>query len=129
MAIRSVVTEKAPKPVGAYSQAVCAGDLVFVSGQIPIDPKTNDILCGDIRVQADLVITNIENILREEGLKLSDVVKSDIFLSDMSDFQAVNEIYAARFSGEVKPARVVVQAAKLPKDVGVEISCIAHKTK
>ena len=129
MTLKPVITADAPEPIGAYSQGICAGDFVFISGQIPIDPKTNDIICGDIRVQTDLVITSIENILKAEGLVLSDVVKSEIFLKDLDDFQDINEIYASRFSGEIKPARVVIQAAKLPKDVGVEISCIAYRTK
>ncbi len=129
MTLKPVITAGAPEPIGAYSQGICAGDFVFISGQIPIDPKTNDIICGDIRVQTDLVITSIENILKAEGLVLSDVVKSEIFLKDLDDFQDINEIYASRFSGEIKPARVVIQAAKLPKDVGVEISCIAYRTK
>ena len=96
-----------------------------MSGQIPIDPKTGDVQKGDIKAQTSLVIKNTEAILLSGGSGLDKVVKVDVFLSDMNDFLDMNEIYGSAFSGEVRPARCVVQAARLPKDVRIELSCIA----
>jgi len=120
-------TEKAPRALGAYSQAVVAGDYIFVSGQLPIKPATGDISGGNITVQTLQSISNIENILSERGMDLSNVVKTEIFLSSMEDFEEMDSTYASKFTGEVKPARYVVQAARLPKDVLVEIACVAYK--
>ena len=125
--IKSICSASAPAPIGPYSQAVSSGRLVFVSGQIPIDPSTGEVLGGDIRKEAALVIDNIENILSAAGTGLDSVVKVEVFLSDIENFSAVNEVYAARFTGEVKPARSVIQASKLPKGARVEMSCIAIK--
>jgi 2-iminobutanoate/2-iminopropanoate deaminase len=122
-------TEKAPKAIGPYSQAVIAGDFVFVSGQIPIDPKTGKIMESSILGQTRQVIDNIEAILMSVGLNLSDVVKTEVYLKEMKDFQEMNAIYAERFSHSIKPARQAMQVAKLPLDALVEISCIAKKKK
>ena len=100
---------------------------MFVSGQIPIDPKTGEIIKKDIKEQTSLVLGNAESILNSCGLGLDKVVKVEIFLTDMNDFEDMNEVYASVFNGENKPARQVVQAARLPKDVDIELSCIAHK--
>ncbi len=125
--ITKVECNDAPKAIGPYSQAISAGDYVFVSGQVPIDPASGEVLRGDIKKQTLLVIENTEKILRECGLGLERIVKVEIFLKDLGDFEAVNEVYSSRFDSDIKPARQVVQAAKLPKDVGIELSCIAYK--
>ena len=123
--IIKIQCEDAPRAIGPYSQAVSAGNLVFVSGQIPLDVVTGDIFKGDIKEQTAVVIGNIEKILASSALKLDNVVKTDVFLADMSDFPAMNEIYGAKFNGDVLPARCVIQAARLPRDARIEISCIA----
>jgi 2-iminobutanoate/2-iminopropanoate deaminase len=124
--ISQVYSPQAPEPVGPYSQAVLAGDYVFVSGQIPLDHKTSAVASGEISQQTELVMRNTEKILEACGLSLADVVKADVFLKDLADFSAMNEVYARMFPGDVKPARCVVQAAKLPKDVKIELSCTAY---
>ncbi len=123
--IDKIETGNAPVAIGPYSQAVAAGDLIFVSGQIPLDADTGGVVAGGISEQALKVIDNVENILESAGSGLDRVVKVEVFLSDMEDFSRMNEVYSERFSGEVKPARCVVQAARLPKDVRIELSCIA----
>ena len=125
--IKKIETSNAPKPVGAYSQAVSAGDLVFLAGQIPLDINTGKIESSDIKEQTSLVLDNAKNILKASGLGLDRVVKVDIFLTDLEDFGAVNEIYAARFNTAVKPARCVVQVSKLPKGAKIELACVAVK--
>jgi 2-iminobutanoate/2-iminopropanoate deaminase len=115
----------APAAIGPYSQAIQAGDFLFVSGQIPIDPGSGEIIKDGIERQTSLVIENAEKILRSAGLDLEDVVRVDVFLSDIEDFTAMNEVYGSKFTGDAKPARCVVQAARLPKDVRIELSCIA----
>lgn len=120
-------TDHAPKAVGPYSQAVRMGDFLFCSGQISIDPKTQEVFTGDIKVQTEMVLSNIEALLKSQNLKFSNIVKTTIFLTSMSDFAAVNEIYAKRFS-ENPPARSTVQVAGLPKGVNVEIEIIANYT-
>lgn len=117
--------DHAPKAVGPYSQAVRMGDYLFCSGQISIDPKTQEVFTGDIKVQTEMVLNNIEALLKSQNLKFSNIVKTTIFLTSMSDFAAVNEIYAKRFP-ENPPARSTVQVAGLPKGVNVEIEIIAN---
>lgn len=126
MSPRMVNTNKAPKAVGPYSQAVRAGDLLFCSGQIPIDPATGEVkrFDGDAAEQARLVMDNLKAVLAAEGLSFGDVVKTTIFLSNMDHFGKVNEVYASYF-GDSKPARACVEVARLPKDVDVEIEAIA----
>lgn len=123
--ITRIETDKAPAAIGPYSQAVRAGNLIFVSGQIPIDPAVGSIVDGGISEQAHQVFRNISAILREAGTDLSSVVKTTIFLADMNDFQTVNSIYAEYMTDEILPARSAVQAARLPKDVRIEVELIA----
>ena len=117
-------TDNAPAAIGPYSQAVKAGNLIFVSGQIPIDPATGALVENDIRVQTARSLTNISNILQAAGASLENVVKTTVFLRDMNDFVPMNEVYATFFQSDC-PARAAVQAARLPKDVLVEIEAIA----
>jgi len=127
--MKKVITNhEAPAARGPYSQAIAAGDFVFVAGQIPIDPKTGNLVEGDIGVLTMRVLDHIEAILQAAGLELKHIVKTDIFLKDLNDFQAMNAAYAKRFgSGAALPARVTIQAAKLPMDCRIEISCVAYK--
>ncbi len=124
---RVVRTEEAPAPFrGApYSQGIVFGDLVFVSGQVAIDPKTNKVVKGDIEEQTDLAMRNIAAILHEAGSRLQNLVRCGIFLADFDDFDGMNKIYA-RHVGAEPPARATVQVAKLPSGVLVEIDAIAH---
>ena len=119
--------EGATPALGPYSAGVSVGDLIFVSGQIPTDPEGN--LPDGIRAQAEQSILNVKAVLEAGGSDLAHVVKTTVFLRDMEDFAAVNEVYAEYFNGEVKPARSCVQAAKLPKDMPLEIEAIAVKVK
>jgi 2-iminobutanoate/2-iminopropanoate deaminase len=123
--IKKIETEQAPKAVGPYSQAVLAGAFLFVSGQVPIDPAVGTITETTIQGQTKQVLDNIEAILKAAGLTLAAVVKTEVFLKHMSDFQEMNRIYAERFAHFIKPARQTIEAAKLPLDALVEISCIA----
>ena len=120
----AVSTEKAPKAIGPYSQAVRAGQLLFISGQIPIDPATGNLIAGDIAAMTHRVFANIREILAAAGASLDQVVRTTVFLADMNDFAAMNEVYATYFS-QPAPARSTVQAARLPKDARVEIDVIA----
>lgn len=123
--IKKIETENAPKAIGPYSQAVVSGKTIYVSGQLPIDPKTGKFPEGDIRVLTRQVLSNLENILHTAGTSLEHVVRADIFLKDLNDFAAVNEEYGKKFHYPVKPARQTIQVARLPLDAPVEISCIA----
>ena len=119
-----VQTENAPAAIGPYSQAVKAGNFVFVSGQIPLDPQTGTLVIGGIEAETHRVIKNIEAILEEANATLHHVVKTTIFLKSMDDFARVNAVYASYFTGDY-PARETVEVSRLPKDVNVEISVIA----
>lgn len=119
-----ISTENAPGAIGPYSQAVKTGNLVFVSGQIPIDPKTGEFVSAEISEQTEQVLKNLSAVLEAAGSSLNDVVKTTVFLADMSDFAAMNAVYGKYFS-ENKPARATVEAARLPRDARVEIECIA----
>jgi 2-iminobutanoate/2-iminopropanoate deaminase len=123
--LKTVQTENAPAAIGPYSQAIIAGDLVFTAGQIPLDPATMTLEAGDIAAQTERVMTNLRAILEQAGASMSSVVKTTVFLLDMNDFSAMNEVYGAHF-GSHKPARSTVQAARLPRDVRVEIEAIAR---
>lgn len=116
----------APRAIGPYSQAVAAGGLVFTSGQIPADPSTGEIAAGGVRAQAGQVLRNLEAVLKAAGVGFGDVVKATVFLTDMNDFAAVNDVYAAQFGGDF-PARSCVQVAALPRGAAVEIEMIAIK--
>jgi 2-iminobutanoate/2-iminopropanoate deaminase len=121
-----VATEAAPKAVGPYSQAVWAGDLLFCAGQIPLEPATGNMVAGGISEQAVRVLENIRGLLQSQGLEFKNVVKSTVFLSDMNNFSAMNEVYARFFTNE-PPARSTVQVARLPKDALVEIEVVATR--
>ena len=125
MKISRIETEKAPKALGPYSQGVRAGNLLFISGQIPIDPKTGEMVPGDIRDKTRRVIENLKAILNSAGCDLSNVVKVTVYVKRMDDFQAVNEIYESYF-GEFKPARAFVEVSDLPKDSDIEMEAIAY---
>jgi 2-iminobutanoate/2-iminopropanoate deaminase len=121
---KAISTREAPAAIGPYSQAVRAGSTIFCSGQIPLDPKTGQIVAGDISAQTKRVLENIAAVLRAEGLSFEDVVKTTIFLTDLGDFQIVNEIYSSYFTGQ-PPARSTVQVSALPKGANIEIEVIA----
>ncbi len=119
-------TPNAPAPIGPYNQAVMAGNMLFVSGQIALDPQSGELLIADLTTETNKVLENIKAILTEAGLDFSHIVKTSIFLKNMGDFARVNEIYGSYFTGNY-PARETVQVAALPKNVNVEISVIAYK--
>jgi len=121
---KHVATNQAPKPIGPYSQGVIAGGLLFVSGQIPLDPATNQLVEGDIEVQTEQVLKNLFAILKEAKAGPENVVKTTVFLKDLADFPKMNEVYA-RYLGKEPPARSTIQAAALPRGVSVEIDVIA----
>jgi 2-iminobutanoate/2-iminopropanoate deaminase len=122
--------KKIPKERGPYSHSYRAGDTVFVAGQLPIDPKTEEFAHGGIEELTNQVIDNIEAVLAQEGMSLSHVVKCEVFLKDMADGPGMNKAYEKRFSPCGKlPARATIQAAKLPLDARVEISCVAYHRK
>ena len=121
---QAVSSESAPRAIGPYSQAIRAGSLLFVSGQIPLDPKTGAMVDGDIAAQTHRVFANLKAILEAAGASFDNVVRTTVYLADMNDFTTVNEIYGTYFSSPA-PARATVQAARLPKDARVEIDLIA----
>ena len=118
-----ISTENAPGAIGPYSQAIKTGNMVFVSGQIPIDPATGNFVSDEVAAQTEQVLKNLSAVLEAAGSSLNDVVKTTVFLADMNDFAVMNEVYA-RFFSENKPARATVQAARLPRDARVEIEAI-----
>jgi 2-iminobutanoate/2-iminopropanoate deaminase len=124
--LRTIQTDQAPHAIGPYSQAIVHGNLVFTAGQIPLDPKTGELISGDIRAQTERVLQNLSAILQAAGCSLQSVVKTTVYLSDMGEFTAMNEVYAKHF-GDHKPARSTVQAARLPRDVKVEIDAVAAR--
>lgn len=119
-----VHTDEAPRAIGPYSQAIAAGGLLFASGQIPLIPSTGELLGGDIQEQTHQVLRNLAAVLEASGASLSTVVKTTVFLADMGEFAAMNEVYAEHF-GDHRPARSTVQVAALPRNVSVEIDAIA----
>ena len=121
---QAITSPDAPNPAGAYSPALRVGQLLFLSGQIPIDPKTGQLVTGDAAAHARRAMDNLGALLKAAGLSFANVVRTTVFLADMNDFAAVNEVYASYFT-DPKPARVTVQAAKLPRDARVEIDAIA----
>jgi 2-iminobutanoate/2-iminopropanoate deaminase len=126
MAKTVVYSADAPEPIGPYSQAIQAGNMLFISGQIAIQKSTGNILSSDIQTETKQVMENVSHILKAAGMDFSNVVKSSIFLKDMNNFPKVNEIYGQYFQQQ-PPARETVEVSRLPKDVNVEISCIAVK--
>ena len=121
----AISTSAAPAAIGPYSQAIRAGSLLFVSGQIPLDPETSALVEGDIRVQTHRVFRSLAGILEAAGTSLERVVRATVYLADMNDFAAMNEVYATYFSSPA-PARSTIQAARLPRDARVEIDVIAE---
>jgi 2-iminobutanoate/2-iminopropanoate deaminase len=124
MDIRSAHSEDAPKAVGPYSQAIVAGDLIFCSGQIPLDPATGQLVQGDIAVQTARVLDNLAAVLSAAGSGLAQVAKTTVFLADINDFATMNEAYALRF-GQHRPARSTFEVGKLPRGAKIEIECVA----
>ena len=122
--IETVYTGNAPKALGPYSQALKAGGFVWCSGQIPVNPATNTVEAATIEDQTRQAIENLKNVLAAAGTSLANVVKTTVFIKDMNDFAALNAVYAEMF-GDTKPARSCVEVARLPKDVKVEIECVA----
>jgi 2-iminobutanoate/2-iminopropanoate deaminase len=120
----AISSSKAPKAIGPYSIGIKAGKFIFLSGQIPIDPATGELVSGPIEAQAERVLMNIKGILEENGLSMDNVVKATVFLADMNDFPKMNEVYS-RFFNSPFPARSAVQVARLPRDVKIEIEVIA----
>ena len=121
---RTITTSGAPKPIGPYSQAVIAGGFLFLSGQGPVDPATNQLIEGDIAVQTQRALENLKAVLEAGGSSLGRVVKTTVFLKDLNDFRKMNDVYA-RYFPENPPARTTVEAARLPLDILVEIDAIA----
>jgi 2-iminobutanoate/2-iminopropanoate deaminase len=122
---RTITTGRAPQAIGPYSQAIRSGDLLFLSGQIPLDPSTGELVRGDIEQEVARVLDNIAAVLEASGAGFGDVVRTTVFLVDLADFQAMNAVYARAF-GEARPARSTVQVAALPRGARVEIDVIAR---
>ena len=120
-----VATTKAPTAIGPYSQAIRIGDFLYTSGQISLDPETMKMITGDIEVETEKVLKNIEAILKADGLDLNNIIKTTVYLTDLSEFTRMNQVYDKFFS-ETKPARACVQVTALPKGAKVEIDAIAH---
>lgn len=120
-------TAKAPAPIGPYNQATLIGDFLYTSGQIAMTPETKELKLGNIKEETKLVMQHLQAILSEAEMTFNNVVKVSIFISDMNNFAEINEVYAQYFSEENAPARETVEVARLPKNVNVEISLIAHK--
>lgn len=127
MSKKVIRTDKAPAPVGPYNQAIASsGQMLFVAGQIPLEPQSGKIIGeGDISAQTKQVMVNLEAILTEAGASWSNVVKTSVFLTDLANFGAMNQVYAEYFEEDTAPARACVEVSRLPKDVLVEIECIA----
>ena len=124
---KAILTKKAPLPIGPYSQAIQFDNLVFISGQIPVNPKNGKLISSGIKEETNKVMTNIQHILEEAKMNFNNVVKTTIFLKDMNDFVEVNTEYAKFFENYISPARETVEVSQLPKNVNIEISCIAIK--
>ncbi|MEG1580469.1 MAG: RidA family protein [Bacteroidaceae bacterium] len=123
---KAIATNNAPAAIGPYSQAIEAGGMIFVSGQIPVDPVTGSFVEGGIKELTHRSLTNVQNILKEAGLTMENIVKTTVFLADISDFSEMNEVYASFFTG-TPPARSAVAVKEMPKGSRIEIECIAMK--
>jgi len=119
-----VSTSSSPAAIGPYSQAICANGFIFVSGQLPVDPKTGELVKGDVKAAVKMSIKNVKSILEAAGSSLDNVVKTTVYLKSMDDFEAMNEVYASHFTGNY-PARVCFSVKSLPRDAEVEIEAIA----
>lgn len=124
--LKKIETDKAPQPVGPYSQAILAGGFLYAAGQIGLNPQTNQLVEGGIEEETKQVLENLKEVLSQTNLNLSDVVRTDIFVKDIKDFTKVNEIYTSYFTNNPQPARQTVEVSNLPKGALVEISCIAY---
>ena len=124
---KAILTKKAPLPIGPYNQAIQFDNLLFISGQIPLAPENGKLISSGIKEETNKVMTNIQYILEEAKMNFNNVVKTTIFLKDMNDFVKVNTEYAKFFENYIPPARETVQVSQLPKNVNIEISCIAIK--
>lgn len=129
MKLKQLNSKNSPKAVGPYSQAIKAGNFVFCSGQIGLDPKTNSLVDGAIEEETKQTLNNLKEVLKAAKLSLKDVVRVDIFITDIEHFSKVNEIYGKYFIHDPKPARQTVEVSKLPKEANIEISCIALVNK
>ncbi|MCD5325427.1 MULTISPECIES: Rid family detoxifying hydrolase [Pontibacillus] len=125
--VKAISTNKAPEAIGPYSQAIDLGQIVFVSGQIPLNPSTMEIVSDDVSEQTTQVMKNVGAILEEAGLNYAHIAKANIYLASMEDFQTVNEVYAS-FLQEPYPARAAIEVSRLPKDVKVEVEVVAHRS-
>lgn len=125
MKLNKIATVAAPAAIGPYSQAIMAGDLLFVSGQLPVDPNTGALVQGDIKALTKQTLDNLEAILTAGSSSLHHVVKTEVFLKDLNDFSGMNEEYAKRFNPDAPPARQTIGVSALPKGAAIEISCIA----
>ncbi len=125
--LQDINTNKAPKAVGPYSQAIRANRFIFCSGQIGLDPKTNILVKGGIEKETEQVLKNLSAVLESVNLKLNNVVRVDIFLTNIKDFAKVNEVYATYFKSDPKPARQTIEVSNLPKEAHIELSCIAYQ--
>ena len=121
-----ISTQRAPAAIGPYSQGIKAGDYVFISGQIPIEPGTESLIKGDIEEQVEQVLKNLKEILTASGLSMEDVVKTTLYLKDLSNFERVNNVYK-RYFVSMPPARSTIEISRLPKDVQIEIDAIAYR--
>jgi 2-iminobutanoate/2-iminopropanoate deaminase len=126
MQLRTIATDRAPKAIGPYSQAIAAGDLIFCAGQVALDPATGESVTGDVRAQTERVLASLAAVLEAADSDLAHVVKTTVYLTDFNDFSAMNEVYAKRF-GEHRPARATVGVAALPRGLRVEIECVATR--
>ena len=122
-----ITTTKAPAPIGPYNQAILSGNTLYTSGQIAINPETGALVLSDIKSETKQVMENMKAVLEAANMDFNNIVKTSIFIADMNDFSAINEVYGSYFNNETAPARETVQVARLPKNVNVEISMIAIK--
>lgn len=122
---KAIITDNAPRAIGPYSQGVLAGNILFVSGQLGIDPQTGEMATGGVEAETRQALENIKAILKAADLGLKDVTKCDLFLADLADFETVNRVYSSFFTHRPLPARVTIEAKRLPKDARIEISCMA----
>ena len=129
MSTREITTSKAPKAIGPYSQAIVSGDLIYCSGQIGLDPSTTELVGGGITFETKQVLSNIKEILEEAGSRIENIIKTDIYLSDLKNFEIVNTIYGEFFNKEPYPARATIEVGGLPKGALIEIVCIATLKK
>ena len=125
MGKKIIATSKAPAAIGPYSQAIRIGDFLYTSGQISLDPETMEMITGDIEVETEKVLKNIEAILKADGLNLNNIIRTTVYLTDLSEFARMNQVYE-KFFADTKPARACVQVAALPKGAKIEIDAVAH---